>query len=97
MKEHKPSTGNQLIDIFTSHIGQIHKYSKALRALADSAEFKKYINDDAFVYDLYKEVIDHIIGITGCMGITINDVEMLMNKTIGIQTETVKKRKPKKK
>jgi hypothetical protein len=95
MKEHKPSTGNQLIDIFTTHIGQIHKHSKALRSLVDSAEFKRYIEDDAFVYDLYKEVIDHIIGITGCMGVTIDDVEILMDKTLGIKKETTKKKKKK--
>ena len=95
MKEHKPSTGNQLIDIFTTHIGQIHKHSKALRSLVDSTEFKKYIEDDAFVYDLYKEVIDHIIGITGCMGVTIDDVEMLMDKTLGLKKEVTKKKKKK--
>jgi hypothetical protein len=95
MKEHKPSTGNQLIDVFTSHMGQIHKHSKALRSLVDSVEFKRYIEDDAFVYDLYKEVIDHIIGITGCMGVTINDVEMLMNKTLGLKDEPTKRKKKK--
>jgi hypothetical protein len=98
MKEHKASSGNQLIDIFTSHIGQIHKHSKALRTLVDSNEFRKYIEDDAFVYDLYKDVIDHIIGITECMGVTIDDVELLMNKTLGVEKPlTIKKEKRKKK